>query len=55
MRHYGITHGQQCNKDNNYKVDNVVHASVLFEFFGGFLNVKTHDKWEGNMITRSEI
>ena len=36
MRHYGIAQSQQRNKDNNYNVENVVLASVVFEFFGGF-------------------
>ena len=28
---------QHCNNDNNYNVDNVMHASVWFAFFGGYL------------------
>ena len=45
---YGITQRQHCNNDN------VMHASMWFEFFGGLLYVKTCDIWEENMITRSE-
>ena len=35
MGHYGITQSQHCNNDNNYNDDNVMSASVWFEFFGG--------------------
>ena len=33
----------------------MVCASVGFEFFGDYFNVKTHDIWEGNITTRNEI
>jgi hypothetical protein len=33
----------------------VMHASMWFEFFGGFFNFKAHDTWEGNVTIRSEI
>ncbi len=32
MYHYGITHNQHCNNDND---DNVMRVSMWFEFFGG--------------------
>ena len=39
MWHYGIAQSQHYNNKNNnsYDDDNVMHVSVCFEFFGGFL------------------
>ena len=49
MWHYGITQSQNYNNDND---DNIMHTNVWFEFFDDLFNVKTHDTWEGNVITR---
>ena len=35
--------------------DNVVRASVWFEFLVDYFNARTCDMWEGHMTTRSEI
>ena len=49
----GITQSQHDNNDND---DNVMHASMWFEFcLVDYFNVKTHDMWEGNVITWREI
>jgi hypothetical protein len=54
MWHYGVTQSQHCNNDNND--DNVIRASVWFDFLGGLgFIAKTHDIWKGNVTTRSEI
>ena len=52
MSHYGITQNRHCNNDNT---DNVMRASVWFEFFGGVFYCQNKHIWEGNMTTRSEI
>jgi hypothetical protein len=33
----------------------MMHVSVWFALVTVYFNVKTHDIWEGNMTTRSEI
>ena len=50
--HYGITQSQHCINDNN---ENMMHASLRFEFFGDCFNAKTHDIWEENVTTRRRI
>ena len=52
MWHHGIIQTQYCNIDNN---DNMMCASMWFEFLVGYFNVKTCDIWEVNMTTRREI
>ena len=38
--HHGTTQSQHPNNDNNYNDDNVMCASVWFEYFGGLLKSK---------------
>ena len=52
---YGITQSQYCNNENNYNDDNMMHVNVWFEYLGVYFNVETHDIWEENVITKSEI
>ena len=40
---------------NKYNDDNMMYASVWFEFFGGLFIVNTFGIWEGNITTESEI
>ena len=36
-------------------IDDVMHVSMWFDFFGGFFNVKTYDIWKGHVTTMREI
>ena len=48
MWYYGISQSQQCDNNNKYDDDNVMHACVSLEFFGGLFLMS-------NTITWSEI
>ena len=37
----------------NHNDDNVMHGNAWFEYFCG--SVRTHDIWEGNVITKNNI
>jgi len=37
MWHYEIIQSQNCNYGNKYNDDNMMSASLWFEFFGGLL------------------
>ena len=55
MWDYGITLSQHCKHEINYNDDNVMRENVWFAFLVDYFTIKTHDIWEENGLTRSEI